>query len=106
MPQPRFSPKSGPMKALTTLEEQTNSTKDYEIRRDCLAKVKYTGKTTNIQTHLQCHHPELLAEWEWLMPSQAAAVNGVFKVKLPFSSRRASRITTLIAGFICKDLSL
>lgn len=32
------------------------------MSKNCLMKVKYTGYTKNMQTHLQGHQPDLLAE--------------------------------------------
>lgn len=80
--------------------------KDYAICKNCFAKVKYSGNTTNMLTHLQRHHPKLLSEKaaDATNGSSQAAVNTMFKAKLPFSSPRAASITTSIAGFICKDL--
>lgn len=60
----------------------------------------------NMQSHLWCHQPDLLVERAANVDtvSQPAAVNSMFKAKLPLSPLRAASIMKLIAGFICKDL--
>lgn len=59
-----------------------------------------------MQSHLQRHHPDLLAvrAAEANASGKQAAVNALFNTKLPFSSPRAVNITKSIATFICKDL--
>ena len=91
--------KSGPTSAFTTLTLD----KEFAICKNCLAKVKYTGNTTNMHSHLVRHHPELAAEERNASVSQPT-INTAFKAKLPSGSPRAASITKSIACFICKDL--
>lgn len=81
--------------------------KDYAICKNCLAKVKYNGNTTNMHSHLVRHHPDLASEEKTAnvsTPGSQPTLDTVFKAKLPFASPRAASITKSIAGFICKDL--
>ncbi|KAJ8346731.1 hypothetical protein SKAU_G00281320 [Synaphobranchus kaupii] len=91
---------------LTDITEKLNylnrELQDYAIYKNCLAKVKYNGNTTNMRSHLFRHHPDLASE-EKTAGSQPT-IDSVFKAKLPFASPRAASITKSIAGFICKDL--
>ena len=77
--------------------------KEFAICKNCLAKVKYTGNTTKMHSHLVRHHPELAAEERNASVSQPT-INTAFKAKLPSGSPRAASITKSIACFICKDL--
>lgn len=44
------------------LIKQNKIDKDYATCKNSLVKLKYTGNTTNMQSHFQCHHPDLLVE--------------------------------------------
>lgn len=80
--------------------------KEFAICKSCRHKVKYTGNTSNMHSHLIYHHPELAAEEKTASVSNASqpTINAVFKAKLPSGSTRAESITKSIACFICKDL--
>lgn len=72
--------------------------KDYVVCKNCLVKVKYTGNTTNMQSHLNYHSPELVIDQMAIRSN--SKMNALFKAKLPFLSLRAASITKSIAGFI------
>lgn len=84
--------------------------KEFAICKNCLSRVKYTGNTTNLHSHLVRHHPELAAVERTVNDANANAsvsqptINTLFKAKLPSASPRAASITKSIACFISKDL--
>ena len=88
----------------------TTLDKEFAICKNSLAKVKCTGNTTNMHSHLVRHHPELAVEERTVSDANAnvsvsqPAINTVFKVTLPSASPRSASITKSIACFICKDL--
>ena len=77
------------------------------ICKNCLVKVKYTGNTMNMHSHLQRHHPDLLIEKVAYVNSAnlPARVNAIFKARLPFLSPGVASIMKSVIWFICKDLS-
>lgn len=69
--------------------------KDHTICKNCLVEVKYTGNTMLMQSHSQRNHPDPCLGKAAIVNilSQPAAVDAMFKAKLPFMSLRAARIT-------------
>ena len=88
----------------------TTLDKEFAICKNCLAKFKYTGNTTNMHSYLVRHHPELAVEERTVSDANADVsvsqpiINTVFKAKLPSASPRSASITKSIARFIRKDL--
>lgn len=82
--------------------------KDYAICKNCFAKVRYTGNTTNMHSHLSRHHPELCEKAAHGAGSKSTppGVNTFFQAKLPPSSARAKSITNGIAVYMCKGFVL
>lgn len=79
--------------------------KDFAICKNCLTKVRYTGNTTNLHSHLQHHHPELSQKPEPVsLPPSQTSIGALLQAKLPFNSPRAKSITHGISVYICKDL--
>lgn len=80
--------------------------KDYAICKNCFAKVRYTGNTTNMHSHFTRHHPELCEKAVVGAGSKPThpGVNTLFQAKLPPCSARAKSITNGIAVYMCKGL--
>lgn len=94
MPLPHWSPKSGPISAFTTLDEE-KLIKNIRYAKNCLVEVKYTGNTMHMQSHSQRNNPDPCHRKAAIVNilSQPAAVDAMFKAKLPFMSLRAAWIT-------------
>lgn len=71
-----------------------------------LAKVRYTGNTTNMHSYLMRHHPELCEKAVVGAGSKPThpGVNTFFQAKLPPCSARAKSITNGISVYMCKGL--
>ncbi|KAK7919245.1 hypothetical protein WMY93_010529 [Mugilogobius chulae] len=84
----------------------TKLEKDFAICKQCFSKVRYTGNTTNMHSHLTRHHPELCEKAVVVVGSNPAqpGVDTFFKAKLPPGSARAMSITNGIAVYMCKGL--
>lgn len=80
--------------------------KDYAICKNCFAKVRYMGNTTNLHSHITRHHPELGEKAVVGAGSTQTnpGVNTFFQAKLPPCSARAKSITNGIAVYMCKGL--
>lgn len=100
-----FTLKSGPTLAFYETDDGKALDKEYAVCKNCLAKVKYNGNTTNMQSHQGHYHGELLSGDKKVKPSQPTIATA-FKAKFPFGSPRAESIMNSIAEFICKDLCL
>uniref|UniRef100_A0A3B3DU20 BED-type domain-containing protein n=1 Tax=Oryzias melastigma TaxID=30732 RepID=A0A3B3DU20_ORYME len=84
----------------------TKLDKDYAICKNCFAKVRYTGNTTNMHSHLSRHHPDLCEKSVTVAGSKPTqpGVDAFFQAKLSPSSARAKAITNGIADNMCKGL--
>ena len=98
--------------------------KECTVCKLCYAKMRYTGNTTNMSTHVRRHHPSSTEEMSGAHNMQNQADNGnttsstsltksvpgqmtvreAFKQKLPQTSARAQVITKRIGIFIATDL--
>lgn len=82
----------------------TKLDKDYAVCKNCLLKVRYTGGTTNMHSHLLRHHPELTEKAVAVSSPAQPSVDTFFQAKLPFNSARATSITHGISVYMCKAL--
>lgn len=79
---------------------------DYAVCKNCLSKVKYTGNTSNMHSHLVLNYPELAAEERMVSDVDANAsvnhltINTAFNAKLPSGFPRPASITKSIAIII------
>ncbi|KAK0131243.1 Zinc finger BED domain-containing protein 1 [Merluccius polli] len=77
------------------------------VCRLCMAKVKYSGNTTNLRAHLARHHTEIqlaLPEQQAKRDPSQLTLAQVQTQKLPATSTRATKITQSVVYFICKDM--
>lgn len=63
---------------------------------------KYCGNTTNLQNHLNRHHPETLSAKT--CKRNKTVLEKAFAVKLPSNSPCAQKLTEAVVTFICKDI--
>lgn len=100
--------KFGLTSALYYTDNGTILDEDFVICKNCLAKVKYMGNTTNMHSHLARHSPELAMEEKMVSNANVSVsqptINTIFKAKLLFALPSATSITKSTACFICKDL--
>lgn len=82
----------------------TKLDKDFAVCKNCLTKVRYTGNTTNMHSHLLRHHPELTEKTVTKSSPAQPGVDTLFQAKLPFNSTRAKLITQGISVYLCKAL--
>ncbi|XP_029913137.1 zinc finger BED domain-containing protein 1-like [Myripristis murdjan] len=81
--------------------------KSVAICKECKAALKYTGSTTNLNTHLVRRHGETgdeEASTASAKTRQDTDIQEFFQPKLSHNSARAMVITASIARFIVKDL--
>lgn len=102
--------KSGSHFGFYCTDSGTTLDKEFAICTNSLTKVKYMGNTTNMNSHLVRHHPELATEERTSRDANAnvsvsqPTINTVFKAKSPSASHRAASINTSIHYLIGKDL--
>ncbi|CAI5660053.1 unnamed protein product, partial [Oreochromis niloticus] len=81
--------------------------KSYAVCKICTARVKYSGNTTNLQTHVSRHHSDVASNANFKTkrgdPTQRTIEEVNFS-KLPATSTRATKITQSVLVFICKDM--
>lgn len=92
-----------------TKEGSKDYDKSYAVCKICTARVKYSGNTTNLRTHVSRHHSDVASNANFKTkrgdPSQRTIEEVNFS-KLPATSTRATKITQSVLVFICKDMRL
>ena len=82
--------------------------------KSCQGKIKYSGNTTNLITHIRRHHSDLSLHDKTQKDGSGISSTAAAKPKqqklpfankpLPPNSKRSQAITTAIGKFIVKDL--
>ncbi|XP_039895251.1 E3 SUMO-protein ligase ZBED1-like isoform X2 [Simochromis diagramma] len=90
-----------------TKEGSKDYDKSYAVCKICTARVKYSGNTTNLRTHVSRHHSDVASNANFKTkrgdPSQRTIEEVNFS-KLPATSTRTTKITQSVLVFICKDM--
>ncbi|XP_073701142.1 E3 SUMO-protein ligase ZBED1-like [Garra rufa] len=88
-----------------TKEGSCDFDKSHAICKLCNARVKYSGNTTNLRSHVARHHNNvaLQANEKRVDPGQRTIQEVNFS-KLPATSTRTTKITQSVLSFICKDM--
>ena len=88
-----------------TREGCNDFAKSHAVCKLCNARVKFSGNTTNLRSHVARHHDNvaLQANVKRVDPAQQTIQEVNFS-KLPATSTRATKITQSVLSFICKDM--
>ena len=88
-----------------TREGSNDFDKSHAVCKLCNARVKFSGNTTNLRSHVARHHDNvaLQANVKRVDPAQQTIQEVNFS-KLPATSTRATKITQSVLSFICKDM--
>ena len=74
--------------------------KSVAICKDCKTAIKYSGSTTNLNTHLVRRHGETARR---RLAQTLTEIQDLFQPKLTHNSARAKIITASITWFVVKD---